>query len=164
MKLAGKIDHEDVFFREGGDPIRNLNDPYDCWRWTLRRLKVRYREPYNARHSSVSWNLMLGKNLVRVAKQHGHSVQMMLSTYAAWLEGSQQSDIDAIEATLEARAFASREHQRVPSSPPGAPEFATDLPPTPTQRSVSIGFRREMYGGKGGTRTLDPGIMSSVLD
>jgi hypothetical protein len=29
-------------------------------------------------------------------------------------------------------------------------------------RSVSIGFRIEMYGGKGGTRTLDPGIMSAA--
>jgi len=69
MKLAGQIHHEDVFFREDGSSIRSLNDPYDCWRWTLRRLKVRYREPYNARHSSVSWNLMLGKNLLWVSKQ-----------------------------------------------------------------------------------------------
>jgi hypothetical protein len=52
-----------------GDAIRSLNDPCDCWRWALKRLKVRYREPYNARHSSVSWNLMLGKNLLWVAKQ-----------------------------------------------------------------------------------------------
>jgi hypothetical protein len=37
--------------------------------------------------------------------------------------------------------------------PKVAPEFTTDLPPTPAQRSVSIGFRREMHGGKGGTRT-----------
>lgn len=44
----------------------------------LQRMKVRYRDPYNARHSSVSWNLMIGKNPLWVAKQHGHSVQTML--------------------------------------------------------------------------------------
>lgn len=31
--------------------------------------EARYREPYNARHSLVSWNLMLGKNLLWVTRQ-----------------------------------------------------------------------------------------------
>jgi hypothetical protein len=31
--------------------------------------EARYREPYNTRHSFVSWNLMLGKNLLWVARQ-----------------------------------------------------------------------------------------------
>ena len=165
MRLAGKIPHEDVFFREDGSAIRSLNDPYDCWRWTLKRLKVRYREPYNARHSSVSWNLMLGKNLLWVSKQHGHSVQMMLSTYAAWLEGSQPGDIAAIEAAMNGRCAAGRvaELGCLHTDSPESPEFATSTPPTPGQRSVSRGFRKEIYGGKGGTRTLDPGIMSAVL-
>jgi hypothetical protein len=34
LKLAGKIPHENIFFREDGSQIRNLNDPYDCWRWS----------------------------------------------------------------------------------------------------------------------------------
>jgi integrase len=55
---------------EDGTPISDLNHPYDRWRWTLlMTLKARYREAYNARHSFVSWNLMLGKNLLWVAKQ-----------------------------------------------------------------------------------------------
>ncbi|GFE91708.1 hypothetical protein GCM10011488_66620 [Steroidobacter agaridevorans] len=59
-------------------------------------LKARYREPYNARHSFVSWNLMIGKNLLWVAKQHGHSVSTMLETYGAWIEGfaGRRSGID----------------------------------------------------------------------
>ena len=54
---------------------------------------MRYREPYNARHSCVSWNLMLGKNLMWCARQHGHSVQVMLTMYGAWIEGSTDEDI-----------------------------------------------------------------------
>ncbi len=71
LKLAGKVTHENVFFRDDGSKICNLNDPSDGWRWSLKRLKVRYRAPYSARHSSASWNLMAGKNIPWVAKQHG---------------------------------------------------------------------------------------------
>jgi hypothetical protein len=45
---------------------------------------------------------MLGKNLLWVAKQHGHSVQTMLDVYAAWIEGSQEADLDAIRRAMEA--------------------------------------------------------------
>jgi hypothetical protein len=38
---------------------------------------------YSARHSSVNWNLMVGKNPLWVAMPHGYSVQTMLDTYAA---------------------------------------------------------------------------------
>jgi len=63
-------------------------------------LKTRYRKPYNARHSFVSWNLMLGKNLLWVAKQHGHGVQTMLNAYAAWIDDSNESDLDAIRLAM----------------------------------------------------------------
>lgn len=33
--LEGRIDHDDMFFKENGASIRNLNDPYDHWVWTL---------------------------------------------------------------------------------------------------------------------------------
>jgi integrase len=101
LKLAGKIDHNHLFFREDGTRIRDLNHHYDRWQWTLlMTVKARYREPYNARHSFVSWNLMLGKNLLWVAKQHGHSVQTMRDVYAAWIEGSQEADLDAIRRAM----------------------------------------------------------------
>jgi hypothetical protein len=44
---------------------------------------------------------MLGKNLLWVAKQHGHSVEVMLRMYAAWLEGATDSDIHAIKKATE---------------------------------------------------------------
>jgi hypothetical protein len=47
---------------DAGEPIRYLR--YGYWRWhrTLKRLAIRYRKPYVARHTSVSWNLMSGRN------------------------------------------------------------------------------------------------------
>jgi hypothetical protein len=49
---------------------------------------------------------MLGKNLLWAAKQHGHSVEVMLRMYAAWLEGATESDIHAIKRAMEKRPAA----------------------------------------------------------
>jgi hypothetical protein len=80
----------------------------------------------------VTWQLMIGKNLLWVAKQHGHSVQVMLTMYAAWLEGATEADIEAIKAAMQSRAkpttsrLAVPEHA-APSNPPPPPEFGTRL-------------------------------------
>ena len=83
---------------------------------------------YNARHSTVSWNLMVGKNPLWVAKQHGHSVQTMLDTYAAWTEGAQESDVGAIRSAMAGAP------ERVPQELPAivnaeAPQTARISPP-----------------------------------
>lgn len=54
----------------------------------------------------MTWQLMLGKNLLWVAKQHGRSVEVMLSMYAAWLDGATESDIHAIKEAMERRPVA----------------------------------------------------------
>lgn len=103
---AGKIRHEHLFFLDDGSPI---SDPeITRWRWSesLNALNIRRRGPYHARHSSVTWQLMLGKNLLWVAKQHGRSVEVMLRMYAAWLEGTAESDIQAIKQAMERRPAA----------------------------------------------------------
>jgi len=98
---AGKIDHGHLFFKETGEPIRNLQYTHSRWRRTLLQLSsIRYRKPYCARHSSVSWNLMVGKNPLWVAKQHGHSIATMLRVYASWTEGAIEADLDAIERAM----------------------------------------------------------------
>jgi len=71
------------------------------WRRTLERLRNnRYRKPYCARHSSVSWNLMIGRSALWVAKQHGHSIATMLRVYAGWTEGAIETDLAAIERAM----------------------------------------------------------------
>jgi hypothetical protein len=49
---------------------------------------------------------MLGRNLLWVAKQHGHSVEVMLRMYAAWLDGATAADIQAIKQAMEKRPAA----------------------------------------------------------
>ncbi len=103
---AGKIRNEHLFFLEDGRPI---SDPeITRWRWTgsIKALDIRRRGPYHAQHSSVTRQLMLGKNLLWVAKQHGHSVEVMLRMYAAWLDGATETDIHAIKQAMEKRPAA----------------------------------------------------------
>ena len=117
LKFEDKIHHDRLFFKEDGDPIGNLLYPYTRWRRTLARLpKIQYRKPYCARHSSVSWNLMIGKNLLWVSKQHGHSIDTMLRVYATWIEGTSDCDVAAIKRGIRCRpSHLSR------FSTPGAP-------------------------------------------
>jgi integrase len=110
LKRAGHIDHDHLFFKTSGEPIRNLQYPYARWRKTLARLStVRYRKPYCARHSSVSWDLMTGRSALWVARQHGHSIATMLRFYAAWTDGALETDIEAIRAAMASERPAGRQ-------------------------------------------------------
>jgi integrase len=102
LEATGEIDHEQVFFVETGEPFRTLHHPQRRWRKTLQSLKVRYRRPHTARQTSVSWNLMVGKNPLWVAKQHGHSIATMLRAYAAWAEETAEVDVEAIKRSMNA--------------------------------------------------------------
>jgi hypothetical protein len=98
------VQHDHVFFRETGEPFWNLQIQGQRWRKTLTSLKLRYRRPYTARHSSVSWNLMAGRNPLWVAKQHGHSICTMLRVYAAWADDAVESEVDAIKRSMNPHA------------------------------------------------------------
>jgi integrase len=194
---AGDIQHESLFFTDAGAPIANLR--YGYWRWhrTLRQLPIRYRKPYVARHTSVSWNLMVGRNPLLVAKEHGHRLTTMLTVYAAWAEGAVEADIVAIREAMnrtdrrrlrrvprartptepnstasasERVAFSGRRGKiKVLAAPEGLVPPAGTLasagplgsglvssPPPWIRNSLNV---KDNFGGKGGTRTLDPGIM-----
>lgn len=127
---AGRIDHEFVFFRGCGLPIFSLSYPYGRWRYVMEKTKVRYREPYNARHSYISWRLMTGTNLLLVAKEDGHSPQTMLSTYAAWTEDATQADVETIRKAMEHSPHVLPLcADGSPTNPLGDPGLATNSPP-----------------------------------
>lgn len=81
-------------------PYHDLQVQQRRWAWVHKKLEMRPRVPYQLRHTSVTWNLMIGKNLLWVAGNHGHSVAVMLKTYAKWLKGSSAADVTAIERAM----------------------------------------------------------------
>jgi integrase len=142
---AGKIDHDLLFFNASGGSILNLQYPGMRWRRTLSRLKcIRYRRPYTARHTSVSWDLMIGRSALWVARQHGHSISTMLRFYSAWADGAPESDVERIRATLNSeralRQMPASVRLRQPRWPIARP-FEMELPAAPSQPAT--GFATE---------------------
>lgn len=55
------------------------------WATTLRHCKIRHRPPKELRDSSVTFALMAGADPWYVARQHGHSLTVMMKDYAKWI-------------------------------------------------------------------------------
>lgn len=53
------------------------------------------------RHTGVTWNLMIGKNLPLVAQNHARSAAVTLKVYAKWLTGSTDKEVARIGAAME---------------------------------------------------------------
>lgn len=159
---AGRIDHNALFVHANGRPIENLSKVYDHWRRTLTRLPIRYRKPYAARHSCVSWNLMIGGNPLFVSKQHGHSVITMLTTYAAWLESPLPTDVRAIRAAMYATT-AQRGGITAPTRFDGWNDLAVNLAAATACHPLSGWNVSRRNGGADGTRRRFQSIDISVL-
>jgi hypothetical protein len=99
LRSRGRIDRDQLFFSAKG-PIRTLAHLTKCWRKSSLRLGLRYRRPYCARHTSLSWNLMSGKNPLPVSAQHGHSLTTMFRTYAACVRGATETDVAMIQSAM----------------------------------------------------------------
>jgi integrase len=69
------------------------------WRPCLKRLGIRYRSPYQTRHSYATMMLMAGMTPAFCARQMGHSVEQFLTTYSKWIDGG-RNDVEM--AKLEA--------------------------------------------------------------
>ncbi|PWE41370.1 tyrosine-type recombinase/integrase [Pseudomonas prosekii] len=67
----------------------------------LTDLGIRARRQYNCRHTYATMCLMSGMNPAFIATQLGHSVQMLLSTYARWINSSTDwSELGKLEKSL----------------------------------------------------------------
>lgn len=82
--LAGGLVFHDPLHDTGWDTNKAVRGR---WRITLRKAKVRYRNPYQTRHTYASTLLSAGANPLYVAKQMGHrDTEMINRHYGRWLE------------------------------------------------------------------------------
>lgn len=72
-----------------GNPWLSDKAPRETfWTPALRRAKVRYRDPYQCRHTYASMMLTASEPLGWVSKQLGHADTVITaSTYVRWIEG-----------------------------------------------------------------------------
>jgi integrase len=78
-----------------------ITDVRGHWLTTLKRCGIRYRRPYNMRHTYATVGLMAGANPAFLAKQLGHSLEMFFNVYADWINGNDNDrEMAKIEASL----------------------------------------------------------------
>lgn len=102
---AWTILHEDG--RVFKDPVTGKPWAYEqsarkrYWGPTLKLLGIRYRRPYNTRHTYATVGLMAGVNPAFMAKQLGHGVDVFYRVYADWIDDKQSvSEMDKIEQQI----------------------------------------------------------------
>jgi integrase len=132
MIAGGKVRHTHVFFTAKGEPFETTYLPYNRWTEVMESVPVRYRKPYNSRHSYISWRLMLGHNRLLVALEDGHSVTTMEKTYAAWIQGTKIDDLEKIKAAMAGRPAnhgdeVNGDHAAGTRSPLESPKAGTTL-------------------------------------
>lgn len=82
------------------------------WVPLLKAMGIRYRRPYQCRHTYATAMLMAGMNPAFCAKQLGHDVKVFLSTYARWIDGdADEREMALMEASLGAKIGTNQGNQ-----------------------------------------------------
>lgn len=98
-QLKGGAVFQDPRYDEPWNDERAFRRSY--WTPVLTFLGIRYRRPYNMRHTYATLMLMAGANHSWCAKQLGHSVDQFQRTYTKWIDGEQNDrELDLIESAL----------------------------------------------------------------
>ena len=88
-QLSGK----EIFWNPAiGSPWADIQSQWKIWRRCLKRLGLRYREPYQTRHTFATLALMAGANPSYIARQLGHTnANMLFRVYSKWIDGADKS-------------------------------------------------------------------------
>jgi integrase len=71
------------------------------WEPTIKALGMRYRRPYNTRHTYATVGLMAGVNPAYMAGQLGHGTDVFFKDYASWISSKQDaSEMAKIEGEI----------------------------------------------------------------
>lgn len=86
-----------------GEPwgYAKITDVRSFWEITLKRLGIRYRRPYNMRHTFATIGLMSGAKPGFLASQLGHGLRMFFDVYAKWISSSDDDrEMEKMEAAI----------------------------------------------------------------
>ncbi|CAN7301839.1 DUF3596 domain-containing protein [Cupriavidus necator] len=98
-----------IFTTSAGERFSGSHQIWRIWQAALKRAGVRYRNPYQTRHTYASMMLSAGEHPMWVAKQMGHADWTMIArVYGRWMPSA-----DAEAGTRAVEKFASL----LPASP-----------------------------------------------
>jgi integrase len=110
-QMAGDVVFRDPRYGEPWNEERAFRRSF--WTPMLKRLSLRYRRPYNMRHSYATAMLMAGMTPAFCAKQLGHSVEMFLNTYSKWMDGEQNDlEMSRLESSLSSLNLPQKEEDQ----------------------------------------------------
>lgn len=90
-----------VFHTRRGKPIDNSNFTDRIWKPLLARLNIRYRRPYEMRHTCATLWLAAGESPEWIARQLGHTTtEMLFRTYSRFVPNLVRRDGIAFENML----------------------------------------------------------------
>lgn len=110
--MAGELVFMDSRYGEPWNEERAFRRSY--WQPALKACGIRYRRPYNMRHTFATMLLMSGATPAYAAEQMGHSVDQFLKTYAKWQNDGHQ----VLEQQRLERFIAGQLPGSVPESSP----------------------------------------------
>ena len=84
--LKGEI----IFLDHMGNEINDDKPPRLVWNQALKSVGLRHRPAYQTRHTSATMHIMAGEKIAWSARQHGHSIRMFTTTYAKWIDKSEE--------------------------------------------------------------------------
>lgn len=97
--LKGEEVFQDPRTGEAWDTEANFRKVF--WVPMLKVLGLRYRRPYQCRHTYATAMLMAKMNPAMCAKQLGHDVKVFLTIYAKWIEGeADDREMALLEAAI----------------------------------------------------------------
>lgn len=93
---------EYIFTTQYGKPYATMNSVTRYgWRRALTAVGVRYRPIHQCRHTYAVMSIMAQEPIHHIARQMGHSsIQMVVGTYARWVEGYQSQKESKLEKYL----------------------------------------------------------------
>lgn len=110
-RMAGEAVFQDPRYDAPWGDERAYRRSY--WAPALKALGIRYRRPYNCRHTYATMMLMAGMMAPFCAKQLGHSVEIFLSTYSKWLDGARDdAEMQRLENSLAGKGLSPGYHQK----------------------------------------------------
>jgi integrase len=103
-RTQANLEGGNVVFRHPntGRPWNDEQEQSRVWALVLRQCGVRHRPPKELRDTSVTMALLSGADPWWVAQQHGHSLQVMLKSYAKWMpKGDRGRNREAVNKALQ---------------------------------------------------------------
>ncbi len=100
FKLTGK--GEFVFTNASGNPLDKGNVRDRIWKPALKSMGLKYRRPYETRHTYATLMLAAGEAPEWIARQMGHTTtKMLFQTYSRFVPNLTRNDGSAFERLLK---------------------------------------------------------------